>query len=245
MTYQKNIEKLSTMPPLTCRGTGKLQLTTQWQIFFHTMRSGAAGLPNCPFSGHTPFVSTRNSWWRAGRGAWHHPIWRPWRRGCTAGGTRLGAWARELFRDGCDEFEAHIQIQNNQSKKKNCDWHATHWVQFGGSGREHWSQDGIALDAHSPCGRPQPSAGSVRRSAPQTFIKCHKPISKPRSDTLWIGMAGCEGIWNMQHASIFHNIFLWECQITRRSRIAMQSHSSSEIAQGSKLSKESQKNDTG
>ena len=84
---------------------------------------------------------------------------------------------------------------------------------------------------NSPCGRPQPSAGSVRRSVPQTFTKCHKPISKPRSDTLWIGMAGCEGIWNMQHASIFHNIFLWECQITRRSRIAMQSHSSSAIAQ--------------
>ena len=152
-------EKLSTMPPLTCRGTGKLQLTTQCQIFFHTIRSGAAGLPNCPFSGHTPFVSTRNSWWRAGRGAWHHPIWRPWRRGCAAGGTTRAAWARELFRQ-C-RWHRHLwgtavtlQVRdwstysnpNNQSKK-HCDWRATHWVQFGGSGREHWSQDCVALDA--------------------------------------------------------------------------------------------------
>ena len=248
-------EKLSTMPPLTCWGTGKLQLTTQ--IFFHTISNGAAGLPNCPFSGHTPFASTRNSWWRAGRGAWHHPIWRPWRRGCAAGGTTRAAWARELFRQ-C-RWHRHLwgtavtlQVRdwgtnsnpNNQSKK-HCDWHVAHWVQFGGSGREHWSQDGIALDAQFSMWAPTAKCRISQTQCVPNLDKCHKPITKPRSDTLWIGMApGCEGIWNMQHASIFHNIFLWECQITRRSRIAMQSHSSA-IAQGSKLSKESPKNDTG
>ena len=128
----------------------------------HMTRHGCSylqGCPNCPFSGHMPCASTKNSWWRAGRGAWHHPIWRPWRRGCTAGGTTRAAWARELFRQ-C-RWHRHfcgtavtLQVRdwgtysnpNNQSKK-HCDWHVAHWVQFGGSGREHWSQDGIALDA--------------------------------------------------------------------------------------------------
>ena len=66
---------------------------------------------------------------------------------------------------------------NNQSKK-HCDSRATHWVQFGGSGREHWSQDGIALDVQfsmwvptAKCRISQTQCATNFYKMPQTHIQ--------------------------------------------------------------------------
>ncbi len=87
-------------------------------------------------------------------------------------------------------------------------------MQFGGSGREDWSQD--------------------QDKMPQTRIQA----------SFWHFVDRNRQVWgHLEYASIFHNIFLWECEITRRSKIAMQSYIASAIAQGSKLSKEAKKKD--
>ena len=141
------------------------------------------------------FLVTRRAWGMtpsnlAALAAWLYGRWHD-TGGLGKGAVQTMSMAPSSLGDGCA-----LQVRdwgtysnpNNQSKK-HCDWHVAHWVQFGGSGREHWSQDGIALDAQFSMWAPTAKCRISQTQCVPNLDKCHKPITKPRSDTLWIGMA--------------------------------------------------------
>ena len=136
------------------------------------------GCPNCRVSGHTPCVSTREC--LVTRKAW----------GMTP--SNLAALAAWLY---CDTASLEITYSNNiffnlhQSKKTVTGmWGTGCSLVALDVNIEVRNVTCMALDARFPM---VDTHSQVREQSDSVSI------SKPRLDTLWIGIARCEDIWNM------------------------------------------------